>query len=434
MIRPRRTLISKTNKKLYSSKSSLPQRLSALVGILILSRAGTYIPLSPQIDIKAFSETFISGTSPMNYMDILTSGSMNKVGVFSLGIVPYINASIIMQLLTSVLPQLKKLQMDGPLGRQRFTQYQKAITLIFALIQALGLLNYLGPFVTDFNAIWLLENTVVLATGAMLLTFLSSVVDQIQLGNGTSILIFINILSSLTGSLPSKSFIIDEDLLSIRLVGILGAFLFTLIGIVYVQEAERKIPINYATRYSKRDGFEMTSTSYLPFKVNATGVMPIILSSSILSLPITISRFYRNDFFQKLALNLSPSSPFYLPYTVGLIFLFNYFYTLLQFQPKEVADNLKKAGASIPNTRPGLATSEFLEGTLSRMSVLGSAFLGLLALVPNISAALVGHSDIGGSFGTSTLILVGVATDFAARLRAEIIVEEYQNRDDIMIK
>lgn len=162
--------------------------------------------------------------------------------------------------------------------------------------------------------------------------------------------------------------------------------------------------------------------------------MPIILSSSILSLPITISRFYKNDYFEKIALNLSPASPFYLPYTVGLIFLFNYFYTLLQFQPKEVADNLKKAGASIPNTRPGSATSKFLERTLSRMSVLGSAFLGLLALVPNISAALVGRSDIGGSFGTSILILVGVATDFAARLRAEIIVEEYQNRDDFMTR
>jgi len=434
MIEPRSKLIPKIYKKLYPSKSSLLQRLSALMSILILSRTGIYIPLSPQIDVKAFSETFISGTSPMNYLDILTSGSMNKVGVFSLGIVPYINASIIMQLLTSVLPQLRRLQMDGPLGRQRFTQYQKAITLIFALIQALGLLNYLKPFVTDFDVIWLFENTVVLATGAMLLTFLSSVVDQIQLGNGTSILIFINILSSVTSYLPSNFSIIDEDLLSIRLVGILGAFLLTLIGIVYVQEAERKIPINYATRYSKKDGSEVQSTSYLPFKVNATGVMPIILSSSILSFPITISRFYKNDFFEKIALNLSPTSPFYLPYTVGLIFLFNYFYTLLQFQPKEVADNLKKASASIPNMRPGSATSKFLERTLSRMSVLGSAFLGLLALVPNISAALVGHSDIGGSFGTSILILVGVATDFAARLRAEIIVEEYQNRDDFMTR
>jgi preprotein translocase subunit SecY len=166
------------------------------------------------------------------------------------------------------------------------------------------------------------------------------------------------------------------------------------------------------------------SSYYLPFKVNATGVMPIILSSSLLAFPATITRFANNDFLQKLALSFSPASPLYTPFNVALIFLFNYFYTFIQFDTNEVAANLKKSGASIPNLRPGNTTAEFLEGTLSRMSLIGSFFLGVLSLP--LLKEVAGSSGLKTLGGTSLLILVGVATDFSRRLRAEVLVSRYK--------
>jgi preprotein translocase SecY subunit len=366
----------------------------------------------------------------IGYIDALTGGSISKVGLFSLGIVPYINASIVMQLMTVALPNLKRLQRDeGPSGRQKFSQYQKIVTLLFSLVQAIGQLNSTRPFVTEFSLYWLLENSIVLAAGAMILTFAANEIDKFKLGNGTSILIFANILSSLPNSLGAtlqQSMGNDPR----NTVIFLTTFLVTVLGIVYVQEAERKIPINYASMYSSTPTGTIGRSSYLPFKVNATGVMPIIFASSLLALPSTVARFSDNDLIQKFALSLSPNNFLYTCYDVGLIFFFNYFYTLLQFDPYEVADNLKKSGASLPAVRPGKATAKYLEGTLVRMSVLGSAFLGLLALTPSAVEAATGLTALRGFGGTSILILVGVATDSARRFRAETLMEKYDEIDN----
>lgn len=407
---------------------SLIRRLGTLLWILTLSRVGVYIPVSNLIDTKAFGEALESTGGLMGYIDALTGGSVSKVGLFSLGIVPFINASIVMQLMTSVFPSLKKIQRDeGPAGRQKFSQYQKILTLVFALAQGSGQLNYLRPLVSDFSTYWLFENTMALATGALILTFFANEIDKLKLGNGTSILIFANILSSMPTFLGTT--LLDLKAAEINKWGDLLLFISTILGIVYVQEAERKIPINYASRYSGSINGAMGRTSYLPFKVNATGVMPIIFASSLLSLPATVSRFANNDFIQKVAVSLSPDRPLYTAYNVGLIFLFNYFYTFIQFEPNEVAENLNKSSASIPAVRPGKATAEYLEGVLIRMSVLGSVFLGLLALAPSILETVTGVSRFRGFGGTSILILVGVATDFTRRLRAEKLMEKYKDLD-----
>jgi len=261
---------------------------------------------------------------------------------------------------------------EGPTGRQKFSQYQKVVALIFSLVQAFGELNFLRPFVSDYSPYWLFENTVVLATGAMILTFLANEIDKLKLGNGTSLFIFTNILSALPNTLGAT--LLQTSAKEPKNVAIfLGSFLATVLGIVYVQEAERKIPINYASRSTL--GRSMGRTSYLPLKVNATGVLPIIFASSLLAVPASASRFSDNETIQKLGLALSPSSPLYTPYNIGLILFFNYFYTLLQFEPNEVAQNLKKSGASIPLIRPGKSTADYLEGTLVRMSVWGQFFL-----------------------------------------------------------
>jgi preprotein translocase SecY subunit len=419
--------LTKIVKNPSQTRAGLLKRITILVGILALSRVGLYIPVSPKIDTDAFSEALGSSGSLLGYFDAISGSSVNKVGVFYLGIIPYINSSIIMQLVGSVSPQLKKMQMyEGPAGRQKFSLYQKILTVFIALFQAFGQLNYIRPFVTEFSLGWLCENSVALATGTIILTFLSNEIDKLKLGNGTSFLIFTNILSSLPTSLGSSiQYSLLEDPRSSLIF--FSFFLITILGIVYVQEAERKIPINYANRYSETTIAYLGRTSYLPFKVNATGVMPIILASSLLALPATLSRYSDNEFIEKLAFSVGTQSNLYSPYNFGLIFLFNYFYTFIQFEPNEVADNLKKSGACVPTMRPGKTTALFLEGTLARMSLIGSTFLGLLALAPNVVEATTGKSTLRGFGGTSILILVGVATDLARKLRAEKLIEKYKS-------
>lgn len=331
-----------------------------------------------------------------------------------------------MQFLSYVFPNFKRIQKDeGPSGRRTFSLYQKLVTLVLALVQAIGELSFIRPFVSEFNSYWLFENSVALATGAIIISFLSNEIDKLRFGNGTSILIFANIIST-------KSYLLSTVLNqgSDSNPGEISIYLFalflTILGIAYVQEAERKIPINYASRNSETATRRIGNTYYLPFKVNATGVMPIILSSSLLSLPATISRFGGNEALEKLALSFSQTSSLYTLYNVAFIFLLNYFYTFIQFDTNDVAENLKKSGASIPKMRPGKSTAQFLEGTLIRMSLIGSFFLGVLALGQDSLGVITGQTGYGSYGGTSILILVGVATDFSRRLRAEVLVDRYK--------
>lgn len=425
------TTIAKSLSKL--EEPNITRRIVTLLGLLTVSRIGIYLPVSSQIDTTAFSEALGSSGGLMGYEEIFLGTSLSKFGIFSLGIIPNINASIIMQFISSVSPQLKKLNRDeGPSGRNKFYLYQKILTLILALIQAVGELNYIRPFVSEFNFNWLFENTVVLATGAIILTFLSNEIDRLKLGNGTSILIFSNILSTQSFTLGISLNQLTYNNFKEYFLYVI-AFVVTVFGISYVQEAERKIPIFYANRSSDVITRKMGQNYHLPFKVNATGVMPIILSSSLLAFPATVSRFTNNELLQKLALSFSPASPLYTPYSVVFIFLLNYFYTFIQFNTDEIAENLKKSGASIPQIRPGKSTAEFLDGTLIRMSFIGSLFLSLLALAQDsvrINTNSLGVKSLGG---TSLLILVGVAADLARRLRAETLLNKYRTGGDLRL-
>ncbi|CAG9462332.1 unnamed protein product [Pedinophyceae sp. YPF-701] len=408
-------------------QEGIPQKVAAILGLVLLSRLGVYVPV-PGVDTEAFSEALKQGAGALGYVDALTGGSISRVSIFSLGIIPYINASIVFQLMASVIPSLKQLQREeGPQGRAKFKLYQKLAALAFAFLQAFGQLNYCRPFVDDFSTQWLLENSFVLAAGAMCLTFIADEIDKKKLGNGTSILIFANIVSALPSSLGSTLAQVQErgDYGSLGVFG--GAFLLTCLGIVYVQEAERKIPINYANRFKAG---ALARSAYLPFKVNATGVMPVIFSTSLLALPATLSRFTTVPALQEFAAAMSPAGSLYVPANVFFIVLFNYFYTFLQFEPKDVADNLKKQGASLAGVRPGRQTADFITDTLARMSVLGSVFLGVLASAPAVVEAFTDLQAFRGFAGTSVLILVGVATDSARKVRAEKIMEQYRDVED----
>lgn len=334
---------------------SLAGKVAKLALLVLISRVGVYVPIAG-VDREAFAAALQGSTSGaagvLSYVDALTGGSISRVGVFTLGIVPYINASIIFQLLASAFPELKEMQREGPVGRKKFQDYQKYAAVGFALVQAVGQLNYVRPFVDDFSLEWLAGNSLLLTGGAMALVWMADEITKLKLGNGTSILIFVSIVSSLPTSLGQSLQQASEAGGGTSDIGVFfAAFVLTCLGIVYVQEAERKIPINYASQYQSQSGFGLSKSAFLPFKVNATGVMPVIFSSSLLALPASLARFSDSDAVRAAAQALSPSGALYLPFNVALIVLFNYYYTFLQLEPSDVAEQLKRQGASLAGER-----------------------------------------------------------------------------------
>eukprot|EP00798_Chlamydomonas_sp_ICE-L_P023324 gene23324-30566_t len=447
IVKPAAARPSRTSSSLSSSeeefnwndfmKGDLPKKLGALVALILLSRVGVYIRI-PGVDVDAFAET-IANSGVMGYVDTLSGGSISKVGIFSLGIIPYINASIVFQLFAAAFPSLKKMQReDGAQGRAQFQYYQKLAAFVFAIVQSVGQLTYIRPYVTDFSPEWLFNNTCALTAGAMALVYIADTITELKLGNGTSVVIFAGIASALpasVGQLVSAN--AGQDPTNVIIYA--TAFFLTTLGIIYVQEAERRIPINY----SNSRGSQLQKQSYLPFKVNATGVMPLIFVSSLLSSPyalvnatgvmplifasslLTFPSALANitdiTAIDDFAKNVGPGGALYLPTNIALIIFFNYYYTFLQLEPKELAEQLKKGGAAIPAVRPGRQTAEYVTNTLTRMSILGSLFLeGITHL-----------TAFRGFAGTSVLIMVGVATDTARRIRAEQAMAKYQDVDKL---
>ncbi|KXZ55679.1 hypothetical protein GPECTOR_2g1229 [Gonium pectorale] len=406
--------------------SDLPKKLGGLVALLLLSRVGVYIRL-PGVDVDAFADS-LTNSGLMGYIDTLSGGSISKVGLFSLGIIPYINASIVLQLFSAAFPTLKKLQRDeGAAGRAKFQYYQKLLAFAFAIVQAVGQLFYIRPFVDDFTPGWLAGSSCALVAGALALVYIADTISELKLGNGTSVLIFANIASALPasiGQLVAQNDSNDPTNVAVFFV----AFALTTLGIIYVQEAERRIPVNYSNRYSSGN---LARQSYLPFKVNATGVMPLIFASSLLALPAALARYTDSAALDDFSRTIGPGGPLYVPFNVALIVFFNYYYTFLQLEPKDLAEQLKKGGAAIPAIRPGRQTAEYVTRTLTRMSLLGSVFLGALSAAPALVEGITHLTAFRGFAGTSVLIMVGVATDTARRIRAEQAMAKYQDVDKL---
>eukprot|EP00270_Netrium_digitus_P013538 TRINITY_DN4508_c0_g2_i1.p1 TRINITY_DN4508_c0_g2~~TRINITY_DN4508_c0_g2_i1.p1 ORF type:complete len:524 (-),score=103.75 TRINITY_DN4508_c0_g2_i1:59-1630(-) len=408
-------------------KGELPKKFLILLGLLALSRVGIYIPLWG-VNRDAFQSQLGEGTL-LATLDSLSGGGIGRLGLFSLGIVPYINAQIVVQLLGSIFPKLQELQKrEGEMGRKKVQQYTKYGAMAFALVQAIGQVLFIQPYAYDPTPEWAISAVTGLTLGSAAVIFISDKISDMKLGNGTSLLIFTNIVSYLPASIgqtfiqaTSESNFVGEGIL-------IGSFFLLVFGIVYVQEAERKIPINYASRYSAGTR-SLQRAAYLPFKVNSSGVMPIIFSSSLLAAPASLARFTGAAWLQSLAVFLYPGGALYVPSNVVLIAFFNYFYTFLQLDPDDVSEQLKRQGASIPNTRPGKATATYITNVLSRISVLGSAFLGVLCAAPALVEATTHLTAFRGFAGTSVLILVGCASDTARKVRAELISQKYRSID-----
>ncbi|XP_024458308.1 preprotein translocase subunit SCY1, chloroplastic isoform X1 [Populus trichocarpa] len=411
-------------------KGPLPGKFLKLLGFLVVSRLGIYIPLGG-VNREAFAGN-LDQNSLLSTLDSFSGGGIGRLGIFSLGIVPFINAQIVFQLLAQIYPKLQDLQKrEGEAGRKKILQYTRYASVGFAIVQAIGQVLYLRPFVDDFSTQWVLTSVTLLTLGSVFTTYIGEQISDLKLGNGTSLLIFTSIISYLPASFGQTAAQAIQDGNYVGLGTIIFSFFLLVLGIVYVQdkgfqEAERKIPLNYASRYTSSSS-GLQKSAYLPFKVNSSGVMPIIFSTSSLALPGTLARFTGISALKKAALTLNPGGSFYLPTNILLIAFFNYYYTFLQLDPDDVSEQLKRQGASIPLVRPGKSTAAFLKTVLSRISVLGSTFLAILAAGPSVIEQISHLTAFRGFAGTSVLILVGCATDTARKVQAEIISQKYKN-------
>ena len=410
--------------------TELRQRIFFTLGLLIVYRLGTYIPV-PGIDgqaLRDFMEQASTGIGGM--LSMFTGGALGRMGIFALGIMPYISASIIVQLLASMVPKLEQLKKEGEQGRKKINQYTRYGTVVLATFQAYGLAVSLeaGDLVTDPGRFFRASCVITLVGGTMFLMWLGEQITARGVGNGISLIIFVGIIAEVPAALAQffasgRSGAISPAVI----VGVILMVVVTITFVVFMERALRKIAIQYPRR---QVGMKMTEaqTSHLPVKVNPSGVIPAIFASSLLLLPTTISTFsgqQSGPVMSTIMAYFGPGQPLYLAFFGAMIVFFAYFYTFnVSFKPDDVADNLKNQGGFVPGIRPGKKTSEYLEYVVNRVLVLGSGYLALVCLLPEV---LRGQLAIPFYFGgTSVLIVVSVSMDTVQQVQSHLLAHQYE--------
>jgi preprotein translocase subunit SecY len=397
---------------------------------------GLHIPV-PGINQDAMNRLFSQG-GLLGMLDVFSGGALKKYTIFAMGIGPYINASIIMQLLTVAVPQLEALAKEGEHGRKKISQYTRYMTIFLGLFQAYGMNKLLaGQGILDATPFTFVQIVLTLTAGTAFLMWVGEQITDKGIGNGVSLVIFAGIAASLGPQLYNTGMLLKSH--SFSVFGVIGMgvlFIGTIVGIIAIQQAQRKIPIQHVKRVVGNKVYQ-GSSSFLPLRVNSAGVIPIIFAISIQLFPATIAQFVgRNvkigswavgEWFTKLANNLSPGATWYAAAIyVVLIILFTYFYTAVTFNVPEVVDNLKKYGSFIPGIRPGKPTLEYLDRVMSRITLAGAIFLSIIALLQYISPALTGVTTFRLAGGTSLLILVGVALETMQAIEAHLLMRHYE--------
>ena len=422
--------------------AGLRSRLLITIGLILLVRLGVRIPV-PGVDRASFAEA-VQNSPISGFLNFLSGGGLSAVGIFALGILPFIHASIIMQLLTAGLPYLEKLQKEeGEAGRRKISQITRYVALASAVFNSFGLASFVQPYAYEPGPIFLLKTVIALTAGSMFVIWLSELITERGIGNGASLLIFVNIVAVLPRTLGNTiEFAQTGGREAIAQVLVLAlVFLVMIVGIVFVQEGTRRIPIVSARRQVGRRLYR-ERTSYLPLRVNQGGVLPIIFASTLLILPSSLAQFTQgggeeqtgigatlNQFLIQVSTYLNPSGPtpwLYVSVYLLLILFFSYFYAALVVNPVDMSQNLKKMGASIPGIRPGKATSDYLQKVINRLTLLGAIFLGIVATVPTAVETATGVTTFQGLGATSLLILVGVAIDTAKQIQSSVISQRYE--------
>ena len=410
--------------------TELRQRLLFTLGLLIVYRLGTYIPV-PGIDgiaLREFMEQAASGIGGV--FNLFTGGALARMGIFALGIMPYISASIIVQLLGATWGPLQQLKKEGEQGRRKITQYTRYGTVLLATVQAYGLAVSMeaGDLVTDPGWFFRISTVITLVGGTMFLMWLGEQITARGVGNGISLIIYVGIVAELPGALGQ---FFEQGrvgaLPTAVILGIIAMLIGTMIFVVFMERSLRKIHIQYPRRQVGMKVYDGGS-SHLPIKVNPAGVIPAIFASSLLLLPTTLSTFSGSQAGPVMSWILAyfgPGQPLYLLFFAGMIIFFTYFYTLnVSFKPDDVADNLKNQNGFVPGIRPGKNTEEYLEYVVRRILVLGASYLALVCLIPEI---VRGNLAITAYFGgTSILIIVSVGMDFIQQVQSHLLAHQYE--------
>ena len=409
----------------------LKKRIWFTLGALIIYRLGTYIPL-PGINLEALADLFKQQQGGiLGLFNMFSGGAVGRLAIFALNIMPYISASIIIQLLTTVVPTLEALKKEGEAGRKVMNQYTRYLTVVLASFQAYGIavgLQGSGNIVIQPGAFFLISTTITLVGGTMFLMWLGEQITSRGIGNGTSLIIFAGIVAELPSAIAGTLELGRQGAISTALIlAVLVMSIVVVAFIVFFERAQRRLLINYPKRQVGNRVYE-GQTSFLPLKLNTAGVIPPIFASSLLLLPTTIANFSAQagapGWLATIGAYLGHGRPLYILLYVALIVFFAFFYTAIVFNPQETADNLKKHGGFIPGIRPGERTADFIDRVLTRITVIGAAYLAVVCLLPEI---LISQAALPFYFGgTSLLIVVSVTMDTVAQVQGHLLAHQYE--------
>jgi preprotein translocase subunit SecY len=410
----------------------LKRRILITLALLAVYRIGVHVP-TPGIDAAALAAFFAQAKGTLfSFIDMFSGGAFERLSVFALGIMPYISSSIILQLLTVVVPHLERLSKEGEAGRKKITQYTRYGTVLLSLIQgfgiSVGLERMTGPggelVVMDPGWSFRLMTMITLTAGTAFIMWLGEQITERGIGNGISLVIFAGIVARMPTAISNSVRLIRTGEMGIMIILFLMALMVAVVGaIIYVERGQRRIPVQYAKRIVGRRMYGGQST-HLPLKVNTAGVIPPIFASSIIMFPATIANFLEHPWMKTIAAQLAPGSLVYESIYVGFIFFFCYFYTAVTFNPTDVADNMRKYGGYIPGIRPGKKTAEFVDRVLTRITFSGAIYVSAVCVLPSI---LITRFNVPFYFGgTALLIVVGVALDTVGQIESHMLMRHYE--------
>jgi preprotein translocase subunit SecY len=424
-------IASNFNLGAFAKAEELKKRIWFTLGALVVYRLGTYIPM-PGINPDALAETFKQAQGGiLGLFNMFSGGAVGRLAIFALNIMPYISASIIIQLLTSLSPQLEALKKEGEAGRKVLNQYTRYLTVVLAVFQAygisVGLESSSGNVVLQPGLFFRISTVITLTGGTLFLMWLGEQITSRGIGNGSSLIIFSGIVANLPTAFVNMLNLGREGAISTGLIfGVIVMAVAVIAFCVFMERAQRRLLINYPKRQSGNRVYE-AQTSFLPLKLNTSGVIPPIFASSLLLLPTTIASFSRNDgtgIIGLMSTYLGHGRPLYMVLYVALIVFFAFFYTAIVFNPQETADNLKKHGGIILGIRPGERTASYIDTILTRITVIGAAYLAIICLIPEI---LVSSAALPYYFGgTSLLIVVSVTMDTVAQINGHLLAHQYE--------
>lgn len=425
-----------TNSNSATKNSDLSRRIIFTLAMLAVYRVGVHVP-TPGVDSSAVMSFFQAQSAGIfGLFNTFTGGALSQFSVFALGIMPYISASIIFQLLTSAVPYLEALKKEGEHGRKKINQYTRYATVVLAVVQGYGISTWLGNSISPEGKNLVIApliggiipfkvlTIITLTAGTAFIMWLGEQITERGIGNGSSLIIFTGIASSIPGGASKLYSLIQNGELNVVASLAIVAFMVLIIGaVIFMEVAQRRIPIQYSQR--GQGAQSMTApASHLPIKINFSGVIPPIFASSLLMFPATMAQFVQSPWLKSLQDALSPSGTIYNILFVSLIVFFSFFYTEIVFNPNEVADNLKKYGGFIPGVRAGKSTSEYIQKVLDRVNVGGAIYLSVVCILPGILTSMAKVPFYFG--GTSLLILVGVALDTSQQIQSHLISQKYE--------